>query len=98
LTIFPAESTRGVPSSSGYCRGLFFGYELSQITEQIVAQFRKAVDFLLRIDCVPFAQLRRLLFGRRERVQVAGKASGRCEEISNLSLNSGVEQIQSARI
>jgi hypothetical protein len=77
---------------------LFLGYEFSQITQQVVAQLREAVDFLLRVDCVLLAQLLRFFFGRRKRVQVPGKASGTREEIGNLSLRRSVEQIQSARI
>jgi hypothetical protein len=91
-------SLRAVPSGSGYCLGLLPGYEFTQITQQVVAQFGEAVDFLLRVDCVLLAQLLRFLFGRRKRVQVPGKAPGTREEIGNLSLSRSVEQIQSARI
>src|SRR6266576_2818979 len=87
-----------MPSSSGYRGGLLSGDELSQIAQQVVSQFRKAVDFLLRVDGVLFAQLLRFFICRRQRVQVSGKASGTCEEVSNLSLNRSVEQIQSTRI
>src|SRR5712671_5520902 len=85
-------------SSSGYCHGLLFGYELSQIAQQVVAEFREAVDFPLRVDRVLFAQLRRFLSVRRERMQVPGKASGRREKIGDLPLNCRVEQIQPIRI
>jgi hypothetical protein len=92
-------SVSGVlPSGSGNCTGLLLGHELSQVTQQVVAQYRKAVDFLLCVDCVLLAQLLRFICGRRKRVQMPGKASGPREEIGNLSLNSGVEQIQSIRI
>jgi hypothetical protein len=86
------------PSNPEDCRGLLFGYELSQVTQQIVAQFRKAIDFFLGVDCVQFAQPGLSLFGRGECVQVPGKASGTGEEISNLPLKRSVEQIQAIGI
>jgi hypothetical protein len=86
------------PSSPGYRRGLLFGYQLSQIAQQVVAQFRKVVDFPLGVDRVLPAQLFRFVLGGRKCVQVPGKASGTREEIGNLSLSCGVEQIQSVCI
>jgi hypothetical protein len=44
------------------------------------------------------AQLLRFVLGGRKCVQVPGKASGTREEIGNLSLSCGIEQIQSVRI
>jgi len=68
------------------------GYELSQITQQVIAQFRKRVNFLLRVDSVLLEQRLRFVFGRRERVQVSGEASNTREEIDDLSLYLNVKQ------
>jgi hypothetical protein len=79
-------------------RGLFPGDDLAQIVKQVAAQVGKIVDFLLRGDGVALAQLHRFPFGRGERVQMSGKVPGGREEVTDLSLDRGIEQIQPADV
>jgi hypothetical protein len=93
-----AASVSRVLSRSGYCAGLSSGHELAQITQEIVPQFRKAVDFPLCVDRVLPAQVFRFVSRRRQRMQVSGKASRARKKICNLPLGRGVEQIQTIRV